>query len=103
MTFDDIDDREDKTTKDGCANNDNKIPKSISSEMIKGKLHLSHEASGSGDEDSLAMVEVAHAGLDLKERKIKTFDLTLKKSLHREIVEVAQAGVGRLIVPILQF
>ena len=81
MTFDDIDDREDKTTKDGCANNDNKIPKSISSEMIKGKLHLSHEASGSGDEDSLAMVEVAHIGLDLGKWKIKnkTFDLTLKK------------------------
>ena len=69
MTFDDIDDRKYKTSKDGCANNDNKIPKSISSEMIKGKLHLSHEASGSGDEDSLAMVEVAHIGLDLGNEK----------------------------------
>ena len=37
--------------------------------MIKGKLHLSHEASGSGDEDSLAMVEVAHIGLDLGNEK----------------------------------
>ena len=74
MTFDDIDDREDKTTKDGCANNDNKIPQSISSEMIRGKLHLSHEASGSGDEDSLAMVEVAHIRLKLGKWKIKKQD-----------------------------
>ena len=56
--------------------------------MIRGRLHLPHEASGSGDKGSLAMVEVAYTGLDLEKKKI-TFYFTLKKSLHRAIVEVA--------------
>ena len=46
--------------------------------MIRGRLHLPHEASGSGDKGSLAMVEVAYTGLDL-ERKKNNFWLHLKK------------------------